>query len=135
MADTAILEIPTLDSLTTNAGVASFNVLNISVSYKRSVEHSIRHVPGGNLSVLHVSGRKEAERTFELYVANVGELTNLDKALGLTGKLRYAGLDPTVYDPNEGIVAVLLDFDAKEWIDSEGKQTVKATFVTDTATD
>ena len=116
------MPLTTYDSFTTNAATASFNVLNTSPAHKRSAAHSVRHIPGGNFTIVQLSGRQEAERSYELYVPTQQELTNMDSCLGLTGTLSYCAGDVT---------AVLVEYDAGQWYDSDGQMTVKCKFITD----
>lgn len=130
------MALETFDSFVAGGVTCPFNVLNTSPSRKRSVAHSVRHVPGGNFTILQVSGKQESERVFTLYVPEREDgsdpIALFDACLGLTGKLYYAA---SVMTPLGYVVACLVEYDATAWYESNAQQAVKATFVCDVAAD
>jgi hypothetical protein len=116
------MSIPTQDSFQPLVGnQCQFNVLTTARSRRRKAAYSSRHVAYGNLNAVQTAGRLEAERALTLYVPSQAELDNLDQALGQQGTLSYG----------EGsMVALLIEFDSKEWVSST-EQTCTAVWITD----
>jgi hypothetical protein len=101
---------------------AHFNVLTPSRARRRKAAYSARHVAYGNLNVIQLGGRLEAERSYTVYLPNDGELENVDQCLGMQGTLNCA--------ETGGVTAALVSYDASTYF-TGGQQIATLMFVCD----